>query len=66
MPFYKKELAGAKNRWLKNLSEAMKHQALYARCSQCHRKGALRRIETGCSSSLRVCRRPDCRYEASS
>ncbi len=66
MPYYKKDLAGAKNRWRKNLSDAMKRQALHARCPQCNRKGALPRIDTGCGTSLRVCRWPDCRFETSS
>ena len=64
MPFYKKDLAGAKNRWRSNLSEAMKRQALHARCPQCNRKGALRRIEDGSGGSFRICRWPDCGFES--
>ena len=66
MPFYKKDLAGAKDRWRANLSDAMKRQALHARCPQCGRKGALRRIEDGSGGSIRICRWPDCGYESSS
>ncbi|MCY4585122.1 MAG: hypothetical protein OXB98_03700 [Bryobacterales bacterium] len=63
MPFYKKDLAGAKNRSQSHLSEAMKRQALRARCPQCGRKSALKRVRLDASASMRVCRWADCGFE---
>ena len=63
MPFYKRSIDGAKNRWKQNLSNAMKRHAAAAQCPRCGRKGALQRVRLDAASSMRVCRWADCRFE---
>ena len=63
MPFYKKSIDGAKNRWKQHLSESLKQRAAAARCPQCGRKDALQRARLDARTSMRVCRWADCRAE---
>ena len=56
MAFFKKQNPGARNRWKRNVSEALKRQALDRQCPECKRKSALKRIEIWPGHSFRICR----------